>query len=111
MATAERGPGNQSHAGLVAVFDHFAFFLAVEQVLKKKQSADGYQAAQAVRGVAHVVILHRDEFGPAILLGHELHHGELMGPLLIRLVVCATGGDLGQLMQSVTYLTMLEAPM
>ncbi len=59
MTPAKRSPGYQPHTRGVAELVHFALFLAVEEV---------------------VVILHADEFRPAVFLSAELNHGELVGP-------------------------------
>lgn len=52
-------PGDESNAGEVAVFVHFALLLPVHE---------------------GVVVLHGDEFGPPVLFGAVLHHHELEGP-------------------------------
>lgn len=50
---------DQSDSSLIAELVHLTLFLSVEQT---------------------VLILHRYELGPTILLGAELHHGELISP-------------------------------
>ena len=55
----ERRPRYQAHSCQIAEFVHFPLFLAIEQV---------------------VLVLHGDEFRPAVLFGAELHEGKLVGP-------------------------------
>ena len=59
VSAAQRGPGDQAHAGVVAEAVHLALLFAVQEV---------------------VLVLHADELGPAVLLGDELEPGELGRP-------------------------------
>ena len=54
---------NESHTCLVTVPVHLPLFLAIKQV---------------------IMILHAHELGPAMLLGTELHHSELIRPHAAR---------------------------
>ena len=59
VSAAQRGPGDQTDAGVVAEAVHLALLLAVQEI---------------------VLVLHADELGPAVLLGDELEPGELGRP-------------------------------
>lgn len=59
VAAAQRRPGDEADARVVAEAVHLALLLAVQQV---------------------VVVLHADKLGPAVLLGRELQARKLRGP-------------------------------